>query len=76
MKKLTRYQADTAADKINGYFLPRPGEATEMAFNRAKEETVNAYIEMAKMIDSLDYNSFLKRKLQHAIDLNDALFGL
>ena len=55
---MNQYQIKHAAEKIEGYVVPRPGELTESAFGRAKEETIKAYESYIKAFKELSFEQF------------------
>lgn len=57
---MTRYQIQNASFLVDGYFLPRPHEGADKtaAFDRAKEECVEALSAQIQNIEHLKFEQF------------------
>lgn len=63
--EITQYELKNAMEKIHGYWMPRPNESRQDAFNRAKAEYIKAlkrYIEVAEYIPE-DWEDRNKKKV-------------
>lgn len=55
---LDRYQRHNAAMKIEGYFFPKPLEAPEKAFERARAEAVDHLKRQLQQVESIDFAQY------------------
>lgn len=70
-----QYAVQNAAEKVHGYFLPRPQEAGrhDAAFERAKQECLLHLRDQIQHISSLGYEPFLSAlKSSRALPTNRA----
>lgn len=55
---LDRYQRHNAAMKIEGYFFPRPLEAAEKAFERARAEAVSNLRRQLEQVEQISFEQY------------------
>lgn len=64
MENMTRYDLESVASKVDGYYLPRPDEELSgrntAAFDRAKAETAAALRRQISCIEALTFGEFLE----------------
>lgn len=72
---LTRYDREWFAEKVEGYYLPRPNEAAEVAFARAQAELIaamEARLAVARAGTLEDWQPNNSPKLPHSAPLKDS----
>ena len=55
---MTQYEVTNAAERVEGYFIPRPGEPTEKAFARAQHEAVTNLKAAAAQTEALTFEQW------------------
>ena len=55
---MSQYDIKNAAERVEGYFIPRPGESDEKAFERAKTETVANMKNALTQTESLTFDQW------------------
>ena len=56
---MTQSEAHTAAHRINGYLIPRPGEHTDATFERAKQEAVFHLKQDLEHVENMSKGQFI-----------------
>jgi hypothetical protein len=55
---MTKSEAHTAAHRIDGYMIPRPGESLEATFSRAKQEAVFHLKQDLEDVDNMSWKHY------------------
>ena len=56
---MTQSEAHTAAHRINGYLITRPGERTDATFERAKQEAVFHLRQDLENVENMSKKQFI-----------------
>ncbi len=59
---MNRYELDNAIEKVQGYYIPRPSEKPQAAFERARQEAVRRLTETIANINALDFQQFAAKQ--------------
>lgn len=59
---MTQSERQNAIHKIDGYYLPRPGESNQKAFARAKQQTIEQLRSDLKDVEEIAADTLLKYK--------------
>lgn len=61
---MTKSEAHTAAHRIDGYMIPRPGEHVEATFSRAKQEAIFHLKQSLEDIENMSLGHFHDAMIQ------------
>ena len=59
---MNRFENQNSAERIYGYFVQRPNETVEAAFDRAKEETLKHMRNALDQTASMTFEDYVKER--------------